>query len=84
MVGMKFIFQLTTSRRGRRHSENIILWRIYFNSLPHAEVDSCEHIAAAAVNVFQLTTSRRGRQFLVMLSFGLMPFQLTTSRRGRL
>ena len=34
-----FLFQLTTSRRGRRYQERFCPPGIYFNSLPHAEVD---------------------------------------------
>ena len=33
------LFQLTTSRRGRRRSEKEVELREHFNSLPHAEVD---------------------------------------------
>ena len=36
-------FQLTTSRRGRRHAQITICPPAYFNSLPHAEVDRLEN-----------------------------------------
>ena len=55
------IFQLTTSRRGRRlWTSETTRWR-YFNSLPHAEVDGCGSARCGRLQVFQLTTSRRGR-----------------------
>ena len=58
-----FLFQLTTSRRGRLYflaqKCNI---EIYFNSLPHAEVDIVKTSFITSYEAFQLTTSRRGRR----------------------
>ena len=55
-------FQLTTSRRGRLHGIGNALTRMYFNSLPHAEVDYTPYPMIGILTPFQLTTSRRGRR----------------------
>ena len=63
--GNAHIFQLTTSRRGRRRScgSSTVEW--YFNSRPHEEVDHKPEPQQPQRITFQLTTSRRGRrQFL--------------------
>ena len=38
------IFQLTTSRRGRRPAPIVQTKEQYFNSLPHAEVDTVQSV----------------------------------------
>ena len=61
----KKIFQLTTSRRGRRTSAKVNQDCSYFNSRPHEEVDAFGLTLMSSSYIFQLTTSRRGRrQFL--------------------
>ena len=55
------IFQLTTSRRGRRCIISNIISKRNFNSLPHAEVDLKPAAFRTSLTLFQLTTSRRGR-----------------------
>ena len=56
------LFQLTTSRRGRRKRHSLRWKQNYFNSLPHAEVDSYIFCIVNMLYIFQLTTSRRGRR----------------------
>ena len=56
------IFQLTTSRRGRRSCSVMFRRWIYFNSRPHEEVDRGRPITFPLRFTFQLTTSRRGRR----------------------
>ena len=78
------IFQLTTSRGGRRRSLDdgrSIHW--YFNSRPHEEVDYKDSKISISDYIFQLTTSRGGRQDLKPRDEAVTPFQLTTSRGGR-
>ena len=55
------LFQLTTSRRGRRQLLLHIWRKRYFNSRPHEEVDALERLPVPFPITFQLTTSRRGR-----------------------
>ena len=55
----------------------------YFNSLPHAEVDSDAIKPEIENRKFQLTTSRRGRRDDIVITGINIIFQLTTSRRGR-
>ena len=57
---------------------------LYFNSLPHAEVDVVDLSVSVVNAVFQLTTSRRGRPEMPDGTSISWTFQLTTSRRGRL
>ncbi len=78
------IFQLTTSRRGRLKLIQNLYERMYFNSLPHAEVDQYHTKNHGTIISFQLTTSRRGRRNNRRGVIQLERFQLTTSRRGRL
>ena len=54
-------FQLTTSHRGRLLDHPHLPQRLYFNSLPHTEVDHVPVWFYKTKNVFQLTTSHRGR-----------------------
>ena len=77
------LFQLTTSRRGRRKRHSLRWKQNYFNSLPHAEVDSYIFCIVNMLYIFQLTTSRRGRLDIRGISDTVWKFQLTTSRRGR-
>ena len=56
-----FLFQLTTSHRGRLQVLLFYIFQRYFNSLPHTEVDwICARIPCCGF-LFQLTTSHRGR-----------------------
>ena len=82
-ISREYLFQLTTSRRGRLPFPGLIFLRRYFNSRPHEEVDP---VGVARLNgkyIFQLTTSRRGRPSSRVFRLLLCIFQLTTSRRGR-
>ena len=55
-------FQLTTSYRGRPNADDTAVYAVYFNSLPHTEVDiDAANIALSGI-AFQLTTSYRGRR----------------------
>ena len=55
------VFQLTTSRRGRRFYILVTLIFYHFNSRPHEEVDDRLYFICFSDEIFQLTTSRRGR-----------------------
>ena len=56
---------------------------LYFNSLPHTEVDFITNLQVYFYIVFQLTTSHKGRPGLRNLYLHERKFQLTTSHRGR-
>ena len=56
-----YIFQLTTSRRGRRNTIKALLPPSYFNSRPREEVDVVSKVLDATCSSFQLTTSQGGR-----------------------
>ena len=77
------VFQLTTSRRGRR---------LYILANPPLTIFQLttsrrgrlpENVINSLVNSFQLTTSRRGRLEAGYNVPAILVFQLTTSRRGR-
>ena len=55
------IFQLTTSHRGRQFGKISVFGLLYFNSLPHTEVDEDILAELSRYTKFQLTTSHRGR-----------------------
>ena len=55
------VFQLTTSRRGRRNTIKALLPPSYFNSRPREEVDVVSKVLDATCSSFQLTTSQGGR-----------------------
>ena len=77
------LFQLTTSRRGRRRSEKEVELREHFNSLPHAEVDQIIEDSAnyQFISTHYLTQRQTIRSRCLIPSVRI--FQLTTSRRGR-
>ena len=78
------LFQLTTSRRGRRDIQDSILRNpVHFNSRPHEEVDAAGVAGkpGSGISTHDLT-KRSTAQYTVYLST-VTAFQLTTSRRGR-
>ena len=77
------LFQLTTSRRGRRFVRLPDSSCRCFNSRPHEEVDLAIAQCIHDLLPFQLTTSRRGRLLISHSRVYLLLSQLTTSRRGR-
>ena len=77
------MFQLTTSRRGRRFVRLPDSSCRCFNSRPHEEVDLAIAQCIHDLLPFQLTTSRRGRLLISHSRVYLLLSQLTTSRRGR-
>ena len=76
-------FQLTTSRRGRRSRSLPRTGHRYFNSLPHAEVDTFQELRSLCF--FISTHYLTQRQTIISSSRSILCqiFQLTTSRRGR-
>ena len=78
------LFQLTTSRRGRRVRIFCILNRTYFNSRPHEEVDTVTVQNAAIIVISTHDLTKRSTRNHPCPCLGRLLFQLTTSRRGRL
>ena len=76
-------FQLTTSRRGRRHAQITICPPAYFNSLPHAEVDRLENCCFPRNQNFNSLPHAEVDRVLSADKAVYVLFQLTTSRRGR-
>ena len=85
-VKRKYIFQLTTSRRGRhRHTITVTITITIIFQLTTSRRGRQSFLSPAVAPAhFQLTTSRRGRLRRQPSYFLIIPFQLTTSRRGRL
>ena len=84
IISGEWLFQLTTSRRGRpAHSWSVparscvSTHDLTKRSTPFLNSDQ------AQFQLFQLTTSRRGRPQRDLYSYQKSVFQLTTSRRGR-
>ena len=77
------VFQLTTSRRGRRYSvcRYCSDWHVSTHDLTKRSTSSV--LSSSSLLMFQLTTSRRGRPSSLSCKNDSMSFQLTTSRRGR-
>ena len=77
VISTHYLIQRQTWRAG--------IWKtkIYFNSLPHAEVDTDINVTGIQITTFQLTTSYRGRPFYNISQDEAYTFQLTTSYRGR-
>ena len=78
-----YIFQLTTSRRGRLccHFCHIIYLVISTHDLTKRSTTTWQ--LDRRQKGFQLTTSRRGRPGFFSVALIVFTFQLTTSRRGR-
>ena len=77
-----WLFQLTTSRRGRPGeviSPGVIP---NFNSRPHEEVDSLRRFQALHISISTHDLTKRSTRPFVAAPMALL-FQLTTSRRGR-
>ncbi len=79
-----FLFQLTTSRRGRPSKKitSVICTNISTHDL--TKRSTCIGVDNESAELFQLTTSRRGRRNKPLSFQSHSLFQLTTSRRGRL
>ena len=78
------LFQLTTSRRGRRIRLGYSFSLSYFNSLPHAEVDQKLQMLQQRWKYFNSLPHAEVDAEYDVISSGASKFQLTTSRRGRL
>ena len=79
----QIVFQLTTSRRGRRILTHRAQRHTYFNSLPHAEVDMTPTAFWNAVENFNSLPHAEVDNSAVFPKTTHWIFQLTTSRRGR-
>ena len=82
--GAEIVFQLTTSRRGRRLKFGLLSQKVKFQLTTSRR--GRQHHSESLVSgwKFQLTTSRRGRRRgALYLKRHRVIFQLTTSRRGR-
>ena len=79
----QIVFQLTTSRRGRRILTHRAQRHTYFNSLPHAEVDMTPTAFWNAVENFNSLPHAEVDNSAVFPKTTHWTFQLTTSRRGR-
>ncbi len=80
---MTGVFQLTTSRRGRRIRLGYSFSLSYFNSLPHAEVDQKLQMLQQRWKYFNSLPHAEVDAEYDVISSGASKFQLTTSRRGR-
>ena len=77
-------FQLTTSRRGRLpDSMRSGSSRLYFNSLPHAEVDGSLPDPKPDRSYFNSLPHAEVDKKVPYSDKNMLTFQLTTSRRGR-
>ena len=77
------MFQLTTSRRGRRITISSADICKMFQLTTSRRGRHQPLLRLVYMVEFQLTTSRRGRRRTAVLLPWTFPFQLTTSRRGR-
>ena len=79
-----YIFQLTTSHRGRRIQDKYLeAYQLFQLTTSHRGRQESLQTADPA-EIFQLTTSHRGRLYICLKSMRIVLFQLTTSHRGRL
>ena len=81
---LSFVFQLTTSRRGRPLLRQCTpTTHTYFNSRPHEEVDI---VNVGIGNNRRISTHDLTKRSTILSqsAFAIVIFQLTTSRRGRL
>ena len=77
------MFQLTTSRRGRRSVPSAGRQQLRFNSRPHEEVDALLFSYSGCFLRFNSRPHEEVDEDLKSIKPDLQMFQLTTSRRGR-
>ena len=77
------MFQLTTSRRGRRRGGHPVRTSGGFNSRPHEEVDIPDGEELPPFNVSTHDLTKRSTTSAFCYPTWPCVFQLTTSRRGR-